>query len=277
MGQGGLDYCRVLPTMNKKLEIVWQGNVPGLAEHRLSLDAFGPALQQLVIAYRRIASNLLAQADSTTGRLHTFAYLFDLQLEQIKQGSAGIVAACVIDAEPGFLGDVWAPWTTRTAEALLTDIEAEANGEFRNGAVRKYLRALPEGVTGQQYAFSDGNGYRREIAIGSMRLPEGPTEMPVLHERTYAIVGVGFEPGESFVRLKGADDTVTCEATPQQVTKALELRFSSVRAMIVRQVGRKARLIRIRREGEDLHPLSPQQKETLLFGKWHNLLRRLAK
>jgi hypothetical protein len=264
--------------MDKKLEIIWQGNVPGLAEHRLSLDAFGQALEQLVTAYRRIASNLLAQADSSTGRLHSFAYLFDLQLEQIKEGSAGIVAACVIDAEPDiFGGDLIDHWTTRAVDTLLTDIEAEANGEFRNGAVRKYLRALPEGVTGQRYTFSGGNGHRREISIGSMRLPEGPTEMPVMHERTYAIVGVGFEPGESFVRLKGADDTVTCEATPQQVAKALELRFGSVRAMIVRQSGRKARLIRIRREGEELRPLSPQQEETLLFGKWHNLLGRLAK
>jgi hypothetical protein len=263
--------------MDKKLEIIWQGNVPGLAEHRLSLDAFGEALKQLVTAYRRIASNLLAEADSSTGRLHNLAYQFDLQLEQIKEGSAGIVAACVINAEPGIFGDDLVDhWTTRAADTLLTDIEAEAHGELRNAVVRKYLRTLPEGVTGQLYTLSENGRHRRDVSIGSMSLPEGPTEMPVLHERTYAIVGVGFDPGDSFVRLKGADETVNCDATPEQVAKALELRFGSVRAMIVRQ-GRKARLIRIRKAGEELRPLTPEQEEHLLFGKWNQLLGKLAK
>jgi hypothetical protein len=263
--------------MDKKLKIVWEGNVPGLAEHRLSLDAFGQALQQLLIAYRRIASNMLAQADSSTGRLHTLAKDFDLELEQIAEGSSGIVAACAIHSEPSSpYFEMLDSLTTRAADALLTDIEAEAHGEFRNASVRNYLRALPDGVTGQKYVFID-NGGSREIAIGSMRLPEGPTEMPVLHERLYAIVGVGFEPGESFVRLKGAEETITCEATVPQVTKALALRFGSVYAQIVRQKGRKARLLRIRRAGEELPRLTPEQEEEMVFGKWDELLRRLAK
>jgi hypothetical protein len=261
--------------MDKKLEIVWEGNVPGLAEHRLSLDAFGPALQRLLIAYRRIASNMLAQAESSRGRLHTFAKQFDLQLEQIAEGSAGIVAACVIQSQPGTLFDLFDGMTGRAVDVLLSDIEAEAKGEYRNGAVRNYLKALPEGVTGQRYAFIE-NGNRREIKIGSMNLPEVPAEMPVLHERTYAIVGVGFDPGESFVRLKGAEETVSCEATAQQVAKALELRFGSVRALIVRHHGKKSRLIRLRKAGEDLQPLSAEQEEELVYGKWENLLRRLA-
>ncbi|HEV7508557.1 MAG TPA: hypothetical protein VGS07_26990 [Thermoanaerobaculia bacterium] len=264
--------------MDKRLEILWDGRVPGLSEHRLSLDAFGKALQQLLIAYRRIASNMLAQADSSKGRLHTFAKLFDLELEQIAEGSSGIVAACVLHSPPGFQHDLFFDGlTTRVADALLTDIEAEARGELRNAAVRNYLRALPDGITGQKYAFIE-NGSRRELAIGSMRLPEGPTEMPILHERLYAIVGVGFEPGESFVRFKGMEEaTIHCEATAQQVAKALELRFGSVYALIVKQSGRKARLLRIRRAGEELSPLTPEQEEHAVFGKWDDLLRRLAK
>lgn len=261
--------------MDKRLEIIWEGNVPGLAEHRLSLDAFGHALQLLLTAYRRIASNLLAQAESSTGRLHTFAKLFDLELEQIVEGSSGVATACVIHTPPGMLADLLDPWTTRVADALLNDIEAEARGELRNISVRNYLRALPEGLTGQKYAFAE-NGYKREVSVGSMRLPEVPAEMPVLHERQYAIVGVGFEPGEQFVRLKGAEETVHCEASTSQVARALELRFGSVYAMVVRQQGKKPRLIRLRKAGEDLPLLSPEQEEQLLYGKWTELLRRLA-
>ncbi|HBL27605.1 MAG TPA: hypothetical protein DD490_12275 [Acidobacteria bacterium] len=261
--------------MEKRLEILWDGRVPGMAEHRLSLTAFGQALLNLLIAYRRIASNMLVEADSATGRLAKAAKLIDLELVEIKEGSAGIAAACVLHPPPGANMELFNTLPGRAADALLTDIEAEARGEFRNVAVRNYLRALPEGITGQKYTFSE-NGHRREIAFGSMNLPEGPTEMPVLQERTYAVVGVGFDPGESFVRLKGAEETVTCEATPQQVAKALDLRFASVRAMIVRHGGRK-RLVRIRRAGEDLWPLTPNQEENLLFGKWNQLLEKLAK
>lgn len=262
--------------MDKRLEIVWEGNVPGLAEHRLSLDAFGQALQQLVVAYRRIASNLLA-AESSTGRLHNYAKLFDLQLEQISEGSAGIVAACVLQTEEqGFIGGLLDPWTTRAAEVLLNDIEAEARGELRNTSVRNYLKALPEGVTGQRYAFS-ANGGRREVRIGSVTLPELPAEMPVIHERMYVVVGVGFEPGDVFVKLKGSEETpVYCEATAEQVSQALELRFGSVYAMIVRQPGKKARLLRLRKASEGLRPLSPEEEESLVYGKWNELLRRLA-
>lgn len=262
--------------MEKKLEIIWEGSVPGLAEHRLSLDAFAQALQQLVVAYRRIASNLLAQAESSTGRLHSFAKMFDLQLEQIAEGSAGIVAACVIqDAEPSFWDELLEPVATNAAEALLNDIEAEARGELRNTVVRNYLKALPDGVTGQRYVFSQ-NGSRREVRIGSLNLPEMPEEMPIVHERLYAIVGVGFPPGDSFVRLKGAEETVYCEATQEQVTKALEFRFGSVYAMIVRQPGKRARLIRLRKAGQELKPFTPEEEERLIYGKWDELLRRLA-
>jgi hypothetical protein len=260
--------------MDKRLEILWDGRVPGLAEHRLSLDAFGHALTALLVAYRRIASNMLAEATSETGRLHKVAKLIDLELVQIKEGSAGIVAACVLHSPLEANLELFDSVTTRAADALLSDIEAEAKGEYRNAAVRNYLRALPEGITGQKYAFIE-NGRRRELAIGSMQLPEGPTEMPVLYERLYAIVGVGFDPGESFVRLKGVDETITCEATPEQVARAIELRFGSVHAQVVR-TGRKARLLRLRKAGVELRPLAPEQEENLLFGKWDELLRRLA-
>ena len=260
--------------MDKKLEILWDGRVPGLAEHRISIGAFGEPLILLLTAYRRIATSMLAQATRDTGRLRTPATLIDLELEEIKEGSGGISAVCVMHAPPGTNIDLFETLTSRASEGLLADIEAEAHGEFRNTAVRNYLRALPPGVTGQKYAFTM-NGHKREIAIGSMQLPEGPAELPLLHERIYAIVGVGFEPGDSYVRFKGVDETVQCEATVDQVTKALELRFGSVYAFIVR-IGRKARLLRLRRAGEDLPRLSSDQEEEILFGRWDGLLRRLS-
>jgi len=272
--------------MEKRLEIFWDGRVPGLAEHRLSLDAFGQALNLLLVAYRRIASNMLAQATSDTGRLRDAAKSIDLELVEIKEGSGGISAACVTHGLYGLLENedlfqkklfdagLFDSLAGRAATALLADIEAEANGHARNAAVRNYLRALPDGLTGQKYAYFE-NGHSREIAIGSMQLPEGPPEMPVIHERLYVVVGVGFAPGESYVRLKGVDETVQCEATAEQVSAALELRFGSVNAFIVRQ-GRKARLLRLRKAGEELPPLSPEHEENLIFGKWNELLRRLA-
>jgi hypothetical protein len=259
--------------MDKKLEILWEGKVPGLSEHRLSLEAFGEALVRLHAAYRRIASNLLATADSSTGRLHSLTSLFDLQLEKIVEGSAGIVAACAVD--PAWIGTGLEDLPGAAVDILLSDIAAEARGEQRNPTVGKYLRSLPQEVTGQKYRYT-GNGRDRELSIGSMSLPERIAPMPTLQDRLCAIVAVGFEPGERYVRFKSIEEApINCTATAEQVTQALELRHGSVRALFVRH-GRKARLLRMRKAGEEMPPLTPEQEEYLVFGKWESLLRRLA-
>ena len=57
--------------MATRLEIQYDGTVPGLNEHRLSLSAFGPSLNALLRAIRRIATNMvgdaLGQADVSKG------------------------------------------------------------------------------------------------------------------------------------------------------------------------------------------------------------------
>ena len=263
--------------LDSKLEIVWDGPVPGLADHRISLDAFGKALPQLLSALRRIASNMLAAADepSGRGRLQKNARLLDIEIDGIAQSSSGLTSVVVLHPPEGETLDLFEDLTVRSVSALLGAIEAEANGEYRDGAVRNYLRSLPEGVTGQKYKF-ESNGKIIEKSIGSMSLPEIPSALPYLFETNGFITGVSFSPGKPAVSIETEDKKqIKCDAKDDQVETALRLRGREVTAFMI--VNGNIRLLNIRAADEDLKPLSAEQKEHNIFGKWDDLLQRLAK
>jgi hypothetical protein len=90
------------------------------------------------------------------------------------------------------------------------------------------------------------------------------------------IVGVGFEPGRDEVRLRADPTSFNCVATSDQVDKALELRGTPVRALLI-QADNKTRLLRLGRPDDPPFVPSEEDVEQHLFKRWHELLTRLAK
>jgi hypothetical protein len=96
--------------------------------------------------------------------------------------------------------------------------------------------------------------------------------LPYLAEYIGQVVGIGFEPGKSEVRIKTDTTTVTVDATADQANKALELRHSSVRVVAVIQ-GKTARLLML----QDAHaPINRATREAAIFARWDGVLRKLA-
>src|SRR5258707_6883318 len=91
--------------MATSLEIKYDGTVPGLDEHRLSLSAFGPSLNALLRALRRIATNMVGDAlgsqDVSKGRLKGTAKHIDIEIESITHGSSGVSGLVTLTPPPG--------------------------------------------------------------------------------------------------------------------------------------------------------------------------------
>lgn len=264
--------------MPTQLKIVWEGTAPGLAERRLSLGAFGTPLTLLVAAVRRIASNTVSMAtdEKTTGRFADLARQIDIQLTELVQTSSGVSGYCTFDPIPGedallFFREL----VEETTVTLLDALEAESKGHLRNSSVRRYLHALPVGVSRQTYTLHDnGREIHKPVVIEGMELQELPEDLPYLQELTGNVIGVGFEPGRTEVRIKGEADQVTLPANSMQVEAALELRHAEVRTLSI--AGKHARLLRV--QAADAPPViaTPEFIEEYIFKRWDEALRRLA-
>lgn len=264
-----------------ELRIVWDGDVPGVAEHRLSIDAFGEAINLLLGAYRRIASSMFSDAEeyAVTGRLHTLSNWLDIEIAAIEGASTGIRAYATFHQEfqaqsSFFPTDI----PERAAAELMESIEEEGNGRPRNATVRKYLAALPPGLTRQSYEVRNEQGepLRTPVVLGEMHLPAPSlVDLPYLFEFVGKVVGVGFEPGKSEVRIKTAtNDSLQLSASAELVEKALTLRHGPVRGMAVRR--KDARLLRIDEADARPFTLTDEISEQFVFRRWDELLARLA-
>ncbi|MEK6322501.1 MAG: hypothetical protein AABN33_12550 [Acidobacteriota bacterium] len=264
--------------MPTQLKIVWEGSAPGLAEHRLSLGAFGVPLTLLLAAVRRIASNTVSMAvdEKVTGRFADPARQLDVQIDKLVEGSSGFEGVCTFDPTPGtnallFFRDL----VEQTTITLLDALEAESKGQLRHSFVRKYLRSLPPGVARQTYTLHDnGREIHRPVVIEDMMLQDLPDDLPYLKELTGNIIGVGFEPGRTEVRIKSEAEQISLAATAGQVENALDLRHSEVQALAV--IGRQPRLLRLQPPNSLAINVTPEYIEQHIFKRWDALLRRLA-
>ena len=98
------------------------------------------------------------------------------------------------------------------------------------------------------------------------------TELPHLAEVVGSVIGVGFEPGRNFVRIKGENGEITLSASAESVNKALEMRASDVRALYVLQDDSQ-KLLHLDRPSEARQRLDVDE---FVFRKWHSVLERLA-
>jgi hypothetical protein len=264
-----------------KLHIHWDGFAPGLAEHRLSLDAFGPALVALLSAVRRIASGIVKDAledpnyGRKGGRLARKAQLIDLELAGISGGSLGVDLLCRMRVAPGANMPLFEELPERATNRLLDAIESEGRGQPANALVRRYLSRLPEGVVGQRYDITRDGTSIRSVALGSMALPRIEPGPPYLVQLDGAIVGLGLDPDAPEVRIASNERKYTCAATMAQVERAIELRQEPVRAMILHTKGAR-RLLWIRPMRQPGVFADPDARASHLLTSWDELLKRLA-
>lgn len=263
------------------LRIRFDGSAPGLSSHRLSIAAFGVALGKLVDAYRRIASGVVNDALGTItygargGQYAKLAKQLDLEIERIGGGCVELAIVGTQEPIPGATYDLFDGLATRSGKILLDAIEAESKGEWRNQMVRNYLEALPQGLTEQRYALSRGKTELASVVITKMDVAHLPKASPFLDAIEGRIVGVGFAPGPSEIRVKSDAGVATFASTPEQVARALLLRETTIKALVVKGVPTH-RLVWIRRNDDAHHPPTHEQLAQYASERWDGVLRRLA-
>jgi hypothetical protein len=272
--------------MSVELRISFDGTTPGLKEHRLSLVAFAKPLQHLVAAIRRTASAIVASGSedpaygSRGGKLADPAKLIDLELVAIEKGSAAPYFVCTARS-PGLpqlairgLGTPANDLAEMSVDRFLRDIEAEGSGKRQSHSVRRFLKSIPEGVTSQRYVASSGGRMIREVRVATVNLAKALNPLPRLVQITGDVIGVGFEPGQSFVVLKSGTRSIKCTATTPQVEAALHLRADRITAAVLE--GERPVLLWIR--GAEVSAPVPALGETIehLHTDWANTLKVLA-
>lgn len=264
-----------------KLEVKFEGRVPGLQEHRLSLSSFGPALNDLLRAMRRIGTSIVGDAVGTeviTGRLRDVAKQIDVEVTGLIASSTGISALVTFTIPQGEQIPLFADLPERVVDEFLDAVHEESRGVWRNSSVRRYLRSLPSGLTSQTYTAVRNGGEPRTITIGAVSLTE-LHDMPYLKAFAGSIIGVGFEPGKNEVRFRVPEGErprqIALEATLTQVERALELRGSSVKGIAL--FAKQSRLLRLRAAAEPDHRPTMEDCQKHIFERWGVLLQRLAR
>jgi hypothetical protein len=266
--------------MAPELKIRWDGDVPGMAEHRLSVGGFGAALSLLVTALRRIATQMVSTAVESEysrrgGRFAEVARQIDIEIIDIAKESNGFDAIVSFQPSEGLLAS-FRDLPERAMLELFNSIERESKGQAANGSVRKYLRALPDGVRRQRYEFHENGITKGHVEIGDVRLAELPEDLASLREYEGNIVGVGFEPGKPEVRVKTESATASLDATNEQVEMALNMKKEKVRVLGVND-DKRTRLLNIVDVRKPRRKVSDEAIEEHIFKRWSGVFARLAK
>src|SRR5581483_6863356 len=111
---------------------------------------------------------------------------------------------------------------------------------------------------------------------GISRLRRSLLDIPSLVQFEGNIVGVGFEPGRSEVRIKSDAGMPSLDATDEQVEAVLQMRRTRIRALGVRD-GKRFRLFRIARARDPQFKVTPEAIEEHLFKRWAGVFEVLSK
>jgi hypothetical protein len=268
-----------IKTGTAQLRIRWDGDVKGLAEHRISLAAFGQPLAFLLQALRRIATQMVSNAVDAEhpkfGRFTNQARQLDIELAKMEEGSGGFDAIVSfsqpLDELPLF-GDV----PERATIELLDSIDQERQGIPRNSAVQRYLKSLPLEVHKQLYEFHENGHVKKRVEFGDIKVTEIPPELPSLVQYEGSIVGVGFEPGRSEVRIKSESAIPSLDATDVQVEAALNMRRNKIRVLGVHD-GKRSRLLQIARARDPRFKVTPEAIKEHIFDKWAEAFEQLSR
>lgn len=265
--------------MASEIKIRWDGDVPGIEQHRLSLSAFGEPLNLLLAALRRIATQLVSSAVEherpKIGRFANLARQIDIEIISIVGSSTGL-NGLVSFAQPPDELPLFADLPNRSITEFMAAMERESRGEPSNWAVRNYLQALPPTIHSQTYELYEDGRLLKTTQIGDVKFAEVPAEYPFLREIEGHIIGVGFEPGKSEVRVKGETAAIAFDASADDVEKALAIRKEDARLLGISD-GKRARLLRISKASEPRFAVTPEAIEAHIFRRWNGVFARLAK
>jgi hypothetical protein len=266
--------------MGVELKITFDGDEPGLAQHRLSLASFGESLKLLLAALQRTASGIIASAlddpsyGGRGGKLAMDAKLLDLELATIEPGCATPTFVCTARPGPQMRLPGFDTLGERAMLRLLRDIDAERQGEPTNASARKYIESIPKGVRTQRYlAHADGRVIA-DVQFGTPTLATITAAPAKLLKLSGRIVGVDFEPDASYISLKTTSRTVRCAASVEQVERALPLRHGDVVAAVLD--GQKASLVWIRGAAAELPAVPIDRTVEHIQSSWAETLRILA-
>jgi hypothetical protein len=279
------EWCKLHPVKNMpaRLKIRWDGDVPGLAQHRLSLAEFGEPLSLLLHALRRIATQLVTNAVGAEqprrgGRWAELARHLDIEITNLEEGSVGFSSVVTFEQPPQselpFIMDL----ADRATDELLESLDKESKHVPRNWAVRKYLASLPSGVSNQVYELYPNGAQQpsKRVTIGHVELPDIPVDLPSLVEYEGIVIGVGFDPGRSEVRVKAESGSPAFDASEEQVNAALNTRNRKIRVLGVHD-GRRARLLSLVQASTPRYKVTPDAIEEHIFKKWAGVFARLSK
>lgn len=262
---------------NVELEIRFDGTVTGLAQHRLSLAAFGPSLEHLLKAFRRAVDQVALSAESErAGKFGRHGQKFDLQLQSLADGCVRVAFHCV--SENGADDTRAAAIAQQAVGRILENIEREAKGQQTGSrSVRRFLESLPSGLTSQSYEGRANGQVIKRVSLGPLtEIEQQKNAPPRILEIKGKVVSVSFETGKEQVRVRQFSDRVhICLASPDVVEKAVALRHQTVFVQILARYDTR-RLLSIRGETEPPVNLSGEDRLNYTFQRWDGLLQRLA-
>jgi len=259
--------------MDVRLVIRWDGEVPGLKEHTLSLAAWSTVLAELLRAYRRVASGILTDAGgpdygSQGGRLHRDAAGLDLQLREIREGCVELeFRATTTNAQLDF------DLAGRVMSRFVESVAQESQGQQAHGAVRKLLQALPRGVTAQRWQAWQGDKLLQNATFNELQLEEASVlDLPRLVQCSGSLVEIGFE--KPYIVISGPARQ-KFHATNDQVETAIALRSAPVTATGVR-TGRSTRLLRLHAVSVQPSRLRPDERLRFIQTNWSKTMALLG-
>ncbi len=241
----------------------------------LSLRLFGKALVALSKAAQSVAGGIVSKRhpSSGRGRLPDAARNFDVRLVSFRQGSTDICCALRDSGPTAHL-----PYKDDLPELvsvqLVHCIEQESRGERTNAAVRKFVEALPQGVSSHHYEVRKGGELLMETTIERTKAKDEHAPKPRLRSLEGRVASVGFEDGHSFVAIRVGTRTVRATATRDLVDSAVALRSSPVVSALLLDAGPSTRWIRI--SPAPFEPPSPEERLKRILKDDAEILKRLA-
>ncbi len=268
--------------MRAELEIVWDGDGPGLAEHRLSVSKLTEPLSLLLAAVRRIATNIVIQATDSErgargGRFATIAKDIDIQLSTVEQGCLHLSAEIVFP-DPQDQLSLFASvddLAGRTLTELVLAIASESKGRARSAPVRKFLQSTEGLVSSHSYRARSGGAIIAEATIGEPTLLAEPTLGSYVVRYEGHVSGVLFEPKPE-VRIRHEGQSFRVQAALVDVEKALELRGQDVVVYAAKVETGIPTLLQLKPAAEPQVIPNQEQRLEHMLTRWRPLLERLA-
>lgn len=259
-------------------EIVLDGGVRGLPDHRLSLVTFAKSLELLSKALLRTANQIVKEAAGSRGPVTAEARLVDFEVETLHRNCVRIAGEITADVPPGNNFPLFDALAGRTALSFLNHVANEVKGVPSSKEVRKYLQSLPSGLVAHKYR-ATVDGVEHEVEAANARIVH-PTLMPGgLLTGVGEVSGVHFAPDPDAVVILLKGGHIRAYAPADLVARALELRGCLVRVMILvdrRESRPSYRLLWIR--VADAHPeaIAPERRTEMILARWPETLRELA-